>query len=345
MKKNTKRGFSIFLILFLVGMIGGGYLYYRWSKAPGFNVQSEKSARVYVRQGESWSEVLDQISAEMDSPRLGDLRFLCKHFAKGNPKPGSYSIAPNETTRALYNKLTYGLQSAIMLTIPSKRLPSQMYKSIANQLMVDSTAVAEVMNNQALLREVGIQDSTMVYCLLPNSYEVYWTITPEDLLQRLAKEYNVFWNDERKSKAENIGLTPYEVVNLAAIVQEESNKVEEYPDIAGLYLNRLRMGMRLQADPTIKFALQDFGLRRILHEHLRVESPYNTYEHVGLPLGPIRIPDISAIDGVLNARDHKYIYMCAKSDFSGAHAFAETYSEHIKNARAYAVALNERNIK
>lgn len=345
MKKRTKNLLVILAILLVFGLATGGYIYHRWSKAPAFNVQSEKAARIFVRPDMSWEEVLEQITSETESPRVGDLRFIAKHFTKANPKAGSYLIAPNETTRALYNKLKYGLQSPIMLTVPSKRLPGQIYKAMSNQLMMDSTQLAEVMNNRELLREVGVQDTTMVYSLLPNSYEVYWTITPEDLLKRMAKEHQDFWNEERLAKAEEIGLTPYEVVNLAAIVQEESNVVEEYPDIAGLYLNRLRMGMRLQADPTIKFALQDFGLRRILHEHLRVESPYNTYENVGLPLGPIRIPEIAAIDGVLNARDHRYIYMCAKADFSGAHAFAETYSEHIKNARAYATALNERNIK
>lgn len=320
-------------------------MYYRWSKAPGFNTGGENRVRIFVYPGMTWDDVIQGISEKTEAPNAKDLHLLLKHFSKSEPIPGSYLIEPYDTTRALYNRLKYGLQSPISLTFSSRRLPGTLYGIIADQLLIDSLAVAQAMNNRALLDQVGIQDTTMGYHLIPNTYEVYWTITPEELVERMARENKAFWTETRLTKAEEIGLTPYEVVNLAAIVQEESAKIDEYPDIAGLYLNRLRMGMRLQSDPTIKFALGDFGLKRILYEHLRVDSPYNTYQNVGLPLGPIRVPDISAIDGVLNAHEHKYIYMCAKADFSGYHAFSETYSEHLKNARLYASELNKRGIR
>lgn len=289
---------------------------------------------------------MDSIESRMDAPNAGDLRWLLERRAgEITPPVGSYLIEPDDATRTVYNRLVYGHQSPIQLTFNSARLPGTLWKRIARQILADSTSIANAMTDSVLLRELGVQDTTLAYRILPNTYEVYWTISPEELVQRLNREYEQFWTEERLTKTEKIGLEPYEVINLAAIVQEESAKVDEYPAIAGLYLNRLRMGMRLQADPTIKFALQDFGLRRILHRHLRVDSPYNTYIYAGLPPGPIRIPTIAAIDGVLNAEDHTYVYMCAKDDFSGYHAFATTYSGHLQNARKYARALNKRGIK
>lgn len=345
MKKKTKNLLGVILFIIILLCSAGYYTYYRWSKAPAFNVDGEKQARIYIYPEMSWNEVIDEINQVTNAPYANDLKFLLNQFAKNEPIVGSYLIDIDDTTRALYNRLVYGMQSPVGLTFRSKRLPGALYKSIANQLMIDSMQVAEVMNNKELLEQVGIKDTTMVYYLLPNTYEVYWNITPKELLERMAKETKNFWTAERLEKAELIGLTPYEVINLAAIVQEESNKIDEYPDIAGLYLNRLRIGMRLQSDPTVKFALKDFGLRRILHHHLTINDPYNTYQNIGLPPGPIRIPDIAAIDGVLNAREHKYVYMCAKSDFSGYHEFAETYAQHMKNARKYSIELNKRGVK
>ena len=321
------------------------YLVYRFAYQPGFNVNGEKPARVYVYPSMDWDMVGDSIAARTDAPLVGGLRWLLKTWADDQPKVGSYTITPNMTIFALYKHLAHGRQTPIKLTFNSVRFPGQIYARMDTQLLADSVSIAQAMNDSVLVQSLGIQDTTLVYYLHPNTYEVYWDITPQDLVKRMAKESKAFWNAERLAKAEALGLTPYEVINLASIVEEESSKVDEYPMISGLYINRLRMGMRLQADPTVKFALQDFGLRRILQEHLRVDSPYNTYQVVGLPKGPIRIPSAEAIDGVLNTVDHNYIYMCARADFSGYHAFAATYSEHMKNAQAYARELNKRGIK
>lgn len=345
MNKKTKNILGAVLLFIILLCSASYYIYYRWSKAPAFNVGGEKQARIYIYPEMSWDDVIHEINEVTNAPYANDLKFLLNRFAKNGPIVGSYLIDVDDTTRALYNRLVYGMQSPVSLTFRSKRLPGALYKSIADQLMMDSMQVARIMNDRDLLEKVGVKDTTMAYYLLPNTYEVYWTISPEELLERMSKENKNFWTQERLDKAEAIGLTPYEVVNLAAIIQEESNKIDEYPDIAGLYLNRLRIGMRLQSDPTVKFAHQDFALRRILHRHLTIDNPYNTYQNIGLPPGPIRIPDISAIDGVLNARKHNYIYMCAKSDFSGYHEFAETYSQHMKNARKYSNELNKRGVK
>ncbi len=345
MRKGVKITIWMVVALFLLGSVAAIYLFHRYTRRSGFNIDGEQAVRLYVYPGMDWDMVGDSIAARTDAPLLGDLRWLLRHRADSEPKVGSYTISPNMTVRALYNRLVYGMQTPINLYFNSTRLPEQIYARMDKYLLADSLSIAQAMNDSALVQSLGIQDTTLVYYLLPNTYEVYWDITPQDLVKRMAKESKAFWNAKRLTQAEALGMTPYEVINLAAIVQEESSKVDEYPMISGLYINRLRMGMRLQADPTVKFALQDFGLRRILHEHLRVDSPYNTYQVVGLPKGPIRIPSTEAIDGVLNTEDHDYIYMCAKADFSGYHAFAVTYSDHMKNARAYAQELTNRGIK
>ena len=189
-------------------------------------------------------------------------------------------------------------------------------------------------------------DTANISCLfIPDTYEVYWDISIDELLKRMQKESARFWNDERIAKASALGLTPNEVITLASIIEEETANNSEKPAIAGMYINRLKQNMPLQADPTIKFALKQFELKRIYHNMLTLESPYNTYLNTGLPPGPIRIPSIKGIDAVLNAESHNYLYMCAKEDFSGTHNFARTYNEHLVNAAKYRRALNMRGIK
>jgi UPF0755 protein len=203
----------------------------------------------------------------------------------------------------------------------------------------------EVFKNQDIIDSLGFDQYSIVCNFIPNTYEVYWTISPKGLLLKMNKEYKRYWNDERLALAKQLGLSPNEVMTLASIVSEESNQEKEYSLIAGVYLNRVRKGMLLQADPTVKFALQDFSLKRILGKHLEVESPYNTYRKTGLPPGPICIPSVKVIDAVLHTQPHSYIYFCAKEDFSGYHNFAVTLEEHNQNARRYQRALNEHNIR
>lgn len=260
-------------------------------------------------------------------------------------RTGYYHIESDEPMLQVFRCLRNGSQTPIRLTIPSVRTLPQLSSVLGKKLMMDSTAVADLLSAKEVHERYGKNPNTMVTLFLPDTYECFWNITPEALLQRMEKESKVFWNEERMGKAKSLGLTPEEVVTLASIVDEETNYAPEKARVAGLYLNRLRMGMLLQADPTVKFAVGDFALRRILHQHLTVDNPYNTYRYKGLPPGPIRIATKAAIDAVLNAEKHKYIYMCAKEDFSGAHNFAANYSEHQKNARRYAAELNRRGIK
>ena len=232
-----------------------------------------------------------------------------------------------------------------MLTVGSVRTLDRMARNVARQLMIDSTEVARLMADTAYIRSIGYSKETLPALFIPNTYEVYWNLSAEELMQRMVKENKAFWNDKRMNQAKAIGLTPIEVATLASIVEEETANQNEKPMVAGLYINRLQRGMLLQADPTVKFSLQEFGLKRILYKHLEVDSPYNTYKYAGLPPGPIRVPSYQGLESVLNYTKHNYLYMCAKEDFSGTHNFAVTSAQHAANARRYQQALNRKGIR
>lgn len=259
-------------------------------------------------------------------------------------KSGCYAVEPKDNMFSVFRRLKQGRQTPVRLTIPNVRTMDRLAGTLGKKLMMDSAVVAQHFADSAFCRQYGYDTATMACLFIPNTYEVYWNTSLEDFMKRMQKENATFWNKERLRLAEAAGLTPNEVVTLASIVDEETANNAEKPMVAGMYINRLRTGMPLQADPTVKFALHDFSLRRIYHNHLNVESPYNTYRNTGLPPGPIRIPSIAGIDAVLNHVKHDYLYMCAKEDFSGTHNFARTYREHLANAAKYSKALNRRGI-
>ena len=245
----------------------------------------------------------------------------------------------------MFRKLKNGLQASVRLTIPSVRTADKLAGALSRKLMADSASIYEKLTDTATCRKYGYTPETMLCMFIPNTYEVYWNTSVDKLLDKMNSESKKFWNFERTQKAEAMGLTKEEVITLASIVDEETAVDAEKPMVAGMYYNRLKANMPLQADPTIKFALKDFDIRRIYHKMLTVNSPYNTYRNTGLPPGPIRIPSVAGIDAVLNHVHHNYIYMCAKEDFSGTHNFAETYEEHLQNAAKYSDALNKRGIE
>ena len=231
------------------------------------------------------------------------------------------------------------------LTIPESRTTDRLAGALSRKLMMDSLALSILLKDSAFCAAQGYDTATIVCMFVPNTYEVYWNTSIENFMTRIKKEHDKFWDKNRQEKAAAIGLDPNEVCTLASIIDEETSNNPEKPMIARMYLNRLEKGMPLQADPTVKFALKDFALKRIYHDMLNTDSRYNTYKYAGLPPGPIKVASVAGIDAVLNAASHNYLYMCAKEDFSGTHNFASTYSEHLKNAAKYAKALNERGIK
>lgn len=258
--------------------------------------------------------------------------------------PGRYKVNPVEADLHFIRRLRNGEQTPVKISFNNIRTKAQLSKRLSEQLMTDSLTIHNLLDNAEFLKEYNLTPETALTLFLPNTYEVYWSTTAKGLIKRLHKDYSAFWNVERLEKADRIGLTPTEVSVLASIVDEETNKVKEKPIVAGLYLNRLRIGMPLQADPTVKYAVGDFTLRRILYKHLSIDSPYNTYKYSGLPPGPIRIPSISGLEAVLNRTQHNYLYMCAKETFNGEHNFACTLAEHNHNAQRYQAALNKRKI-
>jgi len=240
--------------------------------------------------------------------------------------------------------LRSGNQQPVQVTFNNLRFISELAGAVSKYIQPDSVELLKKFTDPATFEKYGFTESTFHCMFIPNTYEFYWTTTADQFLERMSMEYKHFWNEERRNKATKLGLTPEEVMTVASIVQEESNKKDEKPIIAGLYLNRIKRGMPLQADPTVKFALGNFRIKRVLKSHLEVESPYNTYKYPGLPPGPINFPEIGSINAVLNAAKTPYIYMCAREDFSGYHNFAKTLSAHNENARKYREALDAQDI-
>ena len=290
----------------------------------------------------------DSVSARLDSllkplPAWGVS--LAGNMAGMPVRTGHYVLTGDDSALDVFYKLRGGLQQPVDLVVPSVRTSGQLAARLASQLMLDSASIARALGDSAVCARHGFTRQTMPAMFIPDTYEVYWDTGVDRLLSRMHREYDAFWNERRRAKAEALGMTPLEVSVLASIVDEETAIDDEKPTVAGLYVNRLRRGMPLQADPTIKFAMKDFGLRRIYHKLLTIDSPYNTYKNTGLPPGPIKIASVAGIDAVLNHVGHDYLYMCAKEDFSGTHNFARTYDEHLRNAARYSEALNNRGIK
>ncbi|MDR2139575.1 MAG: endolytic transglycosylase MltG [Tannerella sp.] len=260
-------------------------------------------------------------------------------------RTGCYAVTPGMNNRDLLNRLRRGHQERVQLTFNNIRTKEELAERLSAQLMTDGDELADLLDNEAFCDSMGFTPQSIPAMFIPNTYEVYWNISAGNLMQRMKREYLAFWTETRRDRAEKIGLSPVEVATLASIVEEESAVAEEYPVIAGLYINRLHCGMPLQADPTVKYAVGDFTLRRVLYRHRDVDSPYNTYLHEGLPPGPIRIPSIAALEAVLNHAEHHYLYMCAKEDFSGRHHFSTSLAEHNRHAERYQHSLNRLGIR
>ena len=270
----------------------------------------------------------------------------CQYMHYEHPKPGHYRFAAEISNRELIRRLLLGEQTPIKLSFTQAiRTREQLASHMGKKLMLDSADVIDRLNNKEYMAHFGLSPETAVCLFIPNTYEVYWTMTADQLFTRMHKEYQRFWNDERMAKAQKLGLTPTEVATIASIIASETNKSFEYPIIASIYINRLRKGIALQACPTVIFAVGDFSLRRVLKRHLAIDSPYNTYKYRGLPPGPIRLARPEVIDAVLNAPKTDYLYMCANPDFSGTHVFSSSYTKHSAVAREYQRELNKRKLK
>lgn len=341
-KINRKKTVILSVSILLLLIVASAAILYKMVFKP---IELTDTIYIYIDKNSDYDEVVDQLNEKMELPNEDVFRLLAEKMNYPSlVKTGRYAIEDGMTMPEIIRRLRSGSQTPINLTFNNIRTIEDLAGRFSSQLMIDSVTITSFLNDSSVAKSYGFNEQTFSAMFIPNTYEIYWDSSVENLVKRMKKEYDSFWNSSRIAKADKLGLSPIEVSTLASIVEEEATYADEYPIVAGLYINRLNRGMRLEADPTVKFAVGDASLRRILFKHLEVESAYNTYKIDGLPPGPIRIPSTISIDAVLSPAQHKYIFMCAKDDLSGRHNFAVTHAEHARNARAYQRALNERGI-
>lgn len=340
-KKNL---LAIFLVVFTMMLSSFAFYTYQIIYTP--NVLIQDQPRLFaVPHGMTFKQLQNKLADERVVNDLVSFSFLAKlKDLDTNLKPGMYQLEPDMTNVQLIHLLRSGAQTPVNLTFSNARLLNQLPKFLTTNLEIDSADMANLLLADTTATYYGFTQETFISMFIPNTYQVYWTATPKDILDRMKREYDKFWTPERIEKARQLNMNKEEVSTLASIVQGETNKMEEAPTIAGVYINRLKRGIPLQADPTLVFAIGDFSIRRILNKDKEFDSPYNTYKYRGLPPGPISMPSIPALNAVLNYEDHRYLYFCAKEDFSGYHVFAKTLTEHNVNARKFQRALNKERI-
>ncbi len=337
-----KRKKIIVATLFLAIIIASVIAYFGY-KIYMPNVKTE--AVIHIPTGAAQSDVLQFLKEKNCIKNITTLQWVMekKHY-KGTVRSGRFLLKSGMNNNQVVNMLRSGKQYPVALTFNNTRTLEEFAGKIAKQIEPDSLTLITALKNDTLVAKMGFTPNTIIAMFIPNTYQVYWNTSAADFLKRMHREYNKFWNSKRKNRAKQIGLTPIQVAILASIVDEETAKNSEKARVAGVYINRLNKNIRLEADPTLKFALGDFSIKRVLNKHKKINSPYNTYKYAGLPPGPIRQPSIAGLNAVLNYEQHNYYYFCAKADFSGFHAFARTLRQHNKNARAYQRALNKRKI-
>lgn len=333
------------LILLIIGAIGIGYLLYRIIYHPNVWVNVGETASVYIPTGSDFDDVKNEFYSQGLIVNRKNFEWLAgKKKYTANVKPGHYIIENGMSNDKLINMLRSGGQAPVKLIFNNIVTREQLAGRISEQLEADSAEITRLLNDSAFLSAYDVTPELATLLFIPNTYEFYWTTDAREFIKRMHQEYRSFWNTNRRAMADSINMSIPEVITLASIVEKETVKNDEKAVIAGVYMNRLDRGWRLQADPTLIFALKDFSIKRVLNEHKTIDSPYNTYKYGGLPPGPICIPSISSIDAVLNYDKNDYLFFCAKEDLSGYHSFAKTNRQHSRNARKYQEALNELKI-
>lgn len=348
-KKKSASKWKSILIFAVILVTGAGlvwvYQLYKDIYKPNVTIKGEKEVYLYIPTGSDYPEVLKSLHENRYVKDTASFNWLAQkmNYTK-NVKPGRYLIEYNMSNKKLINRLRAGIQKPVKVVFHNIRTPNQLAGVISRQIEADSISLARILNNKTKAENYGFTKEAFIAMFIPNTYEFYWNTSAEEFCDRMLKEYKKFWNQNRREKASQLDFNPVEITTIASIVEEETQHNPEKPTIAGVYINRLKRGMALQADPTVKFAVGDFAIKRVLDKHTAVLSPYNTYRQPGLPPGPICVPSITSINAVLNYQRHEYLYFCAKSDFSGSHAFAKTLQQHNLNADAYRKALNRNRI-
>jgi len=341
MSTKRKKTFLIISVVLIIIISVGGYVGYGYYKKI-FSPNVKHDGFLYIPTNPSFQNVIDSLENNKFLKDFESFTSVCGLKKYKKIKSGKYKLTKGMSNNALVNMLRGGRQVPVKITFNNIRTIEQFAGKVAKYIEPDSIAISSLLNDDAFISKYNFNKKTVISNFIPNSYEVYWNISVKDFFIKMNKEYKKFWNKKRLEKANKIGLTPAKVTVLASIVQaEQQAHNDEKAKIAGLYMNRLNKKIPLESDPTLLFALNDFEKKRVLNKDKEVKSPYNTYKHIGLPPGPINMPEISSIDAVLNYKKHNYIFMCAKEDFSGYHYFAKTNAQHERYAAKYHAALNK----
>jgi len=345
-KKNPFRAIFIIIVILLLAAAGvAAYLGYQIVYSPNVWTDETGENYLYIKNGDTFDDIKTQLYSKGYIIHRNNFELLAEYKKyPDNIKAGRYSLQKNMSNNDLINLLRGGYQEPVKLMFNNIRLKKDLAERISSQINVNKEQFLNLLNDSSYVKKLGFKLETVKSMFIPNTYFIYWNTNAEEFIERMKYEYEQFWNEERRQKAAKIELSPVKVSILASIVEKETQKNDEKARIAGVYLNRLKSGWRLQADPTLIYALGDFNIKRVLNAYKEIDSPYNTYKHTGLPPGPICIPSIASIDAVLNAEDHSYFFFCAKPDYSGYHNFAKTSKQHNKNAKAYREFLNNEKI-
>lgn len=331
--------------LFLIALASTFFYFYKRIFSPNLVLETGESSWIYIKSTDTFEDVVNELNSK--KMLLNQETFIwMARFSDYDKKvkPGRYRIKPGMNNRELVNLLKSGAQEPLRITLQALKYPEQIAGKIGNLLEADSAEIIEKLSDKTFITAFGLSKESALGLFLPDTYTFYWNTPSDSFLQFMGKVYNDFWTPERRKQADELHLNRREVITLASIVQQESNKAEEWPIIAGVYLNRLRRGMKLQADPTVKYAAGMHDMRRV-KGILSTDSPYNTYKVHGLPPGPIYLASGKCIDAVLSANSHGFLFFCANPDKAGYHSFAKTWTEHQINARKYWRSLDARGIK
>ena len=347
-KKPVKKRSNLisFVLLSVLAFVSAAFFYVLFLR-PSTSFNAEE-ATLYIPTKKANKSFVKQLVRKHLKP-VGYTTFMALSEWSGYwaaIKPGRYVIEKNASIFTIFRNLKGGRQTPVELTINKFRTKRELAKYVGGKLECSEADIYRFISNDDSIQPFGVKQETLMTLIIPNTYEIYWNSSPSDFMKRMTKESNSFWNDSRIDNAKLLGLSKEEVITIASIVEEETNNNKEKPTMASVYINRLNKGMPLGADPTIKYAVGDFSIKRVTFKHISstASSPYNTYRNKGLPPGPICTPSISSIDAVLNAEKTDFLFFCANADFSGSHSFASTEDEHFENARKYRRALDSLRI-
>lgn len=338
------KSLKIFLLVVICAGLVSVFSFYHFFKQN--NVLLSEPKAIYIHSNAGFDDVLNMMQDSNILKSTSTFKTVASILKYKNLiKPGKFIIKPGMDNHEIVAKLRSGKQDPQKVTINNIRMLNDLAGKAARYFESDSITILNYLKSPETLEKYGFTQDNFLSMFIPNTYEMFWTTSPEAFVKRMKKEYDNYWTVDRKNKIEVNNITPTEAYIIASIVEKESNYNPERPIIAGVYLNRYQAGERLQADPTVVFAIGDFSIQRVLYSHLKTESPYNTYLNSGLPPGPICMPSMASLEAVINAEKHNYKFFCARPDNSGIHVFAETYQEHLKNAGNFSKWLNSLNIK